>query len=36
MIKNNEFINMIQVREKALDYKIEKEKRYIKKMFKSR
>ena len=36
MIKNNEFLNLIQMREKALDYRVEKERKYIKKMFKSR
>ena len=36
MMKNNEFLNLIQMREKALDYRLEKESKYIKKMFKTR
>lgn len=36
MIKNNEFLNLITMREKALDYRVEKERKYIKKMFKTR
>jgi hypothetical protein len=36
MIKNNEFMNLITMREKALDYRVEKERKYIKKMFKTR
>lgn len=36
MIKNNEFLNLIQMREQALDYRVEKERKLIKKMFKTR
>ena len=36
MIKNNEFMNLITMREKALDYRVDKERKYIKKMFKTR
>lgn len=33
---NNEFLHLISMREKALDYRQEKERLYIKKMFKAR
>jgi hypothetical protein len=36
MIKNNELLNLINMRKKALDYRVEKERKYIKKMYKSR
>ena len=36
MIKNNELLNIINMRKKALDYRVEKERKYIKKMYKSR
>lgn len=35
-MKNNEFLNIIEMREKALDYRKIKEKKFIKKMYKNR
>ena len=35
MTKNNEFMNLIHMREKALEYRQEKESKFIKKMFKN-
>ncbi len=34
MMKNNEYMNLIEMREKALNYRQDKEKKFIKKMFK--
>jgi hypothetical protein len=34
-MKNNEYLNLISMREKALEYRVEKENKFIKKMFKN-
>ena len=36
MIKNNEFMHLIEMRKKALDYRQVKERKFIKKMYKTR
>jgi hypothetical protein len=36
MVKNNEFLNLMQMREKALEYRQEKETKFIKKLYKNR
>lgn len=36
MIRNNEFLNLISMRERALDYRQDKERRHIKKLYKAR
>jgi len=36
MLKNNEYLNLIQMREKALEYRQEKESKFIKKLFKNK
>ena len=36
MMKNNEYMNLIEMREKALVYRENKETKFIKKMYKNR
>ena len=36
MLKNNEYMNLIDMREKALVYREKKETKFIKKMYKNR
>jgi hypothetical protein len=33
MMKNNDYMNLIEMREKALEYRKSKEKKFIRKMF---
>ena len=35
-MKNNEFMNLIEMREKALEYRQQKEIKFIKKMYKNK
>lgn len=35
-MQNNEFFNLLEIREKALAYRKSKEKKFIKKMYKDR
>ena len=36
MVQNNEFSNLIKMREKALEYRQKKESKFIKKMYKDK